>query len=120
MDNIPVFEVGAMVSESVGRKSVGATLYFKSPKEGMKKLGELENDSDIIIMTSLITEEVHQFVEVFAVLVEPVVVEGLPIRVAHSSGSSPPIVVIDDVDNDGYGTDYSSSSGDFVFAEHPP
>ena len=41
VDKMSVFEVGAMVSESVGRKSIGATLYFKSPKEGMEKLGEL-------------------------------------------------------------------------------
>ena len=73
VDKMSVFEVGAIVSKSVGRKTVGATLYFKSSKEGMEKLGELENDSDIIIMTSLISEEA-QFVEVFAVLVEPIVI----------------------------------------------
>uniref|UniRef100_A0A162A701 Uncharacterized protein n=1 Tax=Daucus carota subsp. sativus TaxID=79200 RepID=A0A162A701_DAUCS len=93
VDKMSVFEVGAIVSKSVDRKSVGATLYFKSPKEGMEKLGELENDR-------------------------------LPIGVAQSSGSYPPIVVIDDVDNEGYTTDYSSSSEEFVYAdktpEHPP
>ena len=87
-----IFEIGAMVSEAVGRKSIGLELYFKSPKEGMDEVGKLETDGDILLMTNLITKEV-QYVEVFVFLMEPVAIQGLPLL---NLNINVPVIEIDD------------------------
>ncbi|KAK1402772.1 hypothetical protein POM88_002377 [Heracleum sosnowskyi] len=66
VDMMSMFEVGGMVSEAIGRKSVGIELYFKAPVEGMDEIGKLETDGDILVMTRLISKEV-QYVEVFVI-----------------------------------------------------
>ena len=73
-----VFEVRAMVSIAIGRKSAAFDLYFKSPKESMELVGKLETDAETRMMTELISEQV-QYVEVFVVLIEPLAVECLSI-----------------------------------------
>ena len=78
-DLMSIFEIGSMLSEAVGDKSVAFDLYFKSPNEGMELVGKLETDNDIMLMTSLLSKEV-KYVEVFAVLIEPIEVEGLQLR----------------------------------------
>ncbi|KAK1395221.1 hypothetical protein POM88_014277 [Heracleum sosnowskyi] len=104
-----MFEVGSMVSESVGRKSVGLELYFKSPKEGMDEIGKLEIDGDILLMTGLITEEV-QYVEVFAVFIEleHLTVEGLPL----GNTDIPPVIEVDDLTVEEFMQSSESSSTD--------
>ncbi|KAK1403625.1 hypothetical protein POM88_003230 [Heracleum sosnowskyi] len=84
VDMMSMFEVGGMVSEAIGRKSVGIELYFKAPVEGMDEIGKLENDGDILVMTRLISKEV-QYVEVFVVLIEAIAVEALPSNIPNSN-----------------------------------
>lgn len=79
LDRMSVFEVSEMVGEATGRKSDGMELYFKSPKEGMDQVGRLETNAEVRMMTDLINDEV-QYVEVFAVLIEPLEVQGLTLN----------------------------------------
>ncbi|KAK1353237.1 hypothetical protein POM88_052372 [Heracleum sosnowskyi] len=95
VDLMSIFEVGSMVSECIGRKSAWIELYFKAPNEGMKEIGKLENDVDVLVMTGLVSEK-FLYVEVFVVLIstEPIGIEGLPIENTQTASPSSPIVVI--------------------------
>ncbi|KAK1378127.1 hypothetical protein POM88_024871 [Heracleum sosnowskyi] len=97
VDMMSMFEVGGMVSEAIGRKSVEIELYFKAPVEGMDEIGKLETDGDILVMTRLISKEV-QYVEVFAVLIEAIAVQPLPSNIPNSNipNSNAPVIELED------------------------
>ena len=96
VDYMSMFELGAMVSEAIGKKSAGTDMCFKSPTEGMEKISKLETDGDILLMTWLISEKV-QYVEVFVVLIEPIEVVGLPLGQQNIATANVPIVDVDEV-----------------------
>ncbi|KAL1827134.1 hypothetical protein ACET3Z_005546 [Daucus carota] len=112
VDLMSMFEVAAMASEAISRKSAGADMYIKTPNEGMECVGRLKTDADVLLMTGLIYDKV-QYIEycLLVVLVEPLAVEGLPLG-TQTNNENVPIIDVDEVDNSSSALHSTSESSD--------